>query len=226
MPEARRREGVGFCPRPSNDAASGKHPRRRAKQKRRRAHRRSRKADTCCRVPCARLFFLSPNGATEYSPGWNPQRGCNPGNTIHKIYPSPEGAADTTGRARSDVFGAPRPKPSAGPALHRARPAAPCSPDLTILRKSSIVSTTSRSLAGCRWGSFLSEATSSARLLAAVFHKTAFATSPVCALCMGGFAEPFTPPLRALFRARRSPLRRAPPGGSSPRDPRKELRAP
>jgi len=34
MTEARRREGVGFRPRPSNDAASVKHLRRSTKQKR------------------------------------------------------------------------------------------------------------------------------------------------------------------------------------------------
>ena len=33
MAEARRREGVGFRPRPSNDAASTEHPRLSAKQK-------------------------------------------------------------------------------------------------------------------------------------------------------------------------------------------------
>ena len=46
--------------------------------------------------------------------------------------------------------------------------------------------------------------------------NTAFATAPLTRLYSGGFAEPFSPPLRASLRARRSSLRRAPQGPSRP----------
>ena len=46
--------------------------------------------------------------------------------------------------------------------------------------------------------------------------NTAFRDKPFIHLYSGGFAEPFSPPLRASLRARRSSLRRAPQGPPRP----------
>ena len=130
MTEARRREGVGFRPRPSNDAASVEQPRRSAKQKRWSAHR------------CLRGF----------SPLKLPRQGDSP---------------------------AP------------ARPAAPCSPDLTILRKSSVGCTIFEGLAGCKRGNFLSEATSSASTPGGCFPQNRFRHRPCVRVLFGRFCGTF-----------------------------------
>ena len=120
------------------------------------------------------------------------------------------------------------PNPRQGDSPAPVRPAAPRSPALSTVCGVSCVGTTPPPQSR-NDGNFYPMRLPPLRLLAAVFHKTAFATDPVCAFCAGGFsgtfyaatARPFTGTQVLRFvapRKGRSPL--DPTRSSAPLDPR------